>query len=587
MGNKPQNRIATFKRLLGYIGRYKFLLPVSLILALVSVALSLYIPILIGDAIDEMLGQGLVNLTVVKDILIKCVVLILITAVCQWLMSTINNRISYHVMRDMRNDAFAKIQRLPLSYLDSKSHGDAVNKVINDTDRVGEGLLLGITQVFSGLLTIVGTLFFMLRINWIVALVVVLVTPVSIFVAKFISSRTFNMFKARSCAEAEQTALIDELIGNQRVVRAFGYENRAVERFDEANDTLERVSLKAIFFSSLTNPTTRFVNSIVYAAVALSGALIAIATTGTSVPFTAGKFSCLLSYSNQYTKPFNEISGIFAEFQNALASAARVFDFIGEREEVETNGAVTMADAAGEVELDNVYFSYTAEKPLIESFSLKVKPGMRVAIVGPTGCGKTTVINLLMRFYDVNSGSISVDGNDIRSVTRHSLRGNYGMVLQDTWLKSGTVKENIAFGMPNATDDEIIKAAKSAHAHSFIKRLKNGYDTVIGENGEGLSQGQKQLICIARVMLALPPMLILDEATSSIDTRTELKIQDAFSEMMKDRTSFIVAHRLSTVREADTIIVMRDGHIIETGTHDELLSEGGFYKSLYESQFAK
>ena len=577
----------TIKKVLSYIGKYKLLLPISMLFALITVALTLYVPILIGDAIDMIIGEGAVNFDGIRPLLIKAAILIGITALSQWLMSTINNRIAYHVARDIRNDAFSHIERLPLSYIDSHSRGDTVNRVINDTERFSEGLLLGFTQVFTGVLTILGTLVFMVVINPIIAAVVVLLTPISIFIARFISSRTYSMFRERSETEGEETALIEEMLGNQKVVKAFSHENEAVERFNEVNSRLEKAALRAIFFSSLTNPTTRFINSIVYAATALVGAIIAISTAGTTAAFTVGEFACILSYSNQYTKPFNEISGIFAEFQNALASASRVFELIEAPAEIpDGERAMVLESAEGNVELSKVSFSYSPSKPLIEDLNLSVKPGQRVAIVGPTGCGKTTIINLLMRFYDVCGGSISVDGHDLRDITRDSLRASYGMVLQETWLKSGTVRENIAFGKPDATDEEIIAAAKAAHAHSFIKRLKNGYDTKIGEGGEELSEGQKQLLCITRVMLALPPLLILDEATSSIDTRTEMRIQKAFAELMRGRTSFIVAHRLSTIREADVILVMKDGHIIESGTHDELIAKGGFYHELYNSQFA-
>ena len=577
----------TIKKVLSYIGKYKLLLPVSMLFALITVALTLYVPILIGDAIDMIIGAGQVNFDGIRPLLIKAAILIGITALSQWLMSTINNRIAYHVARDIRNDAFSHIEMLPLSYIDSHSRGDTVNRVINDTERFSEGLLLGFTQVFTGVLTILGTLVFMVVINPIIAAVVVLLTPISIFIAKFISSRTYSMFRERSETEGEETALVEEMLGNQKVVKAFSHEDEAIAKFDEVNSRLEKAALRAIFFSSLTNPTTRFINSIVYAATALVGAIIAISTAGTATAFTVGEFACILSYSNQYTKPFNEISGIFAEFQNALASASRVFELIEAPAEIpEVADAIVLESAEGNVELCDVKFSYTPEKPLIEDLNLSVKPGQRVAIVGPTGCGKTTIINLLMRFYDVCDGSISVDGHDVRDITRDSLRSAYGMVLQETWLKSGTVRENIAFGKPDATDEEIIAAAKAAHAHGFIKRLKNGYDTKIGEGGEELSEGQKQLLCITRVMLALPPLLILDEATSSIDTRTEMRIQKAFAELMRGRTSFIVAHRLSTIREADVILVMKDGHIIESGTHKDLLAKGGFYYELYNSQFA-
>jgi len=576
------------KRVFKYIGRYKFFVPLSALMALVSVALTLYVPMLIGEAIDLMVGKGAVDFNEIGDILLLAGILIGVTALAQWIMSTINNRIAFHVTRDIRNEAFARLHSLPLGYIDTTSHGDIVNRIINDTDRFSEGLLLGFTQVFTGVLTIIGTLGFMLVINWQIALVVVFITPLSIFIAKFIGSRTYNMFKARSEAEAESASHISEMIGNQKTVKAFGREEESVERFNELEATLEKTTLKAIFFSSLTNPTTRFVNSVVYAAVALVGALMVIGANDTaSLAFTIGEFSVLLSYTNQYTKPFNEISGIFAEFQNALASGARVFDLIEEDSEIpDSEDAIDFVDAKGNVLLENVEFSYTEEKPLIRDLNLVCKPGERVAVVGPTGCGKTTLINLLMRFYDVDSGKIELDGHNVKDLTRRSLRASYGMVLQDTWLAEGTIKENIAFANPEATNEQIIAAAKAAHAHSFIKRLENGYETKVGEGGEGLSLGQRQLISIARVMLCLPPMLILDEATSSIDTRTEMRIQRAFSEMMEGRTSFIVAHRLSTVREADIILVMKDGQIIETGKHSELLEKGGFYSTLYNSQFA-
>ena len=582
-----KNDLGTLGRVLSYIGKYKYLLPLSILFALVFTALSLYIPILIGEAIDLIVAPGEVYLEEIFKILLLSALLIGIAALSQWLMTAINNRITFNITRDIRNDAFTKLEMLPLSYIDSTAHGDIVNRVINDTDRFSEGLLLGFTQVFTGALTIIGTLFFMLMINWQIALVVVCLTPLSIFIARFIGKRTYTMFKARSEAEADTSSVVNEMIGNRKLVRAFGYEERAQKKFDEAAKRLEKATLSAIFISSLTNPTTRFVNNVVYAMVALFGAIMVIDSAGGDLTFTIGEFSVLLSYTNQYTKPFNEISGIFAEFQNALASAARVLKLIDEKsEDPDSEDAIIYNDPKGEVELCDVAFSYDKEKSLIEGFDLSVNPGERVAIVGPTGCGKTTVINLLMRFYDIDSGRIAVDGHSIDKITRKSLRASYGMVLQDTWLSAGTIRENIAFGKPDATDEEVISAAKAAHAHSFIKRLKNGYDTILGEGGEGLSQGQRQLISIARVMLTRPEMLILDEATSSIDTRTELKIQDAFSELMEGRTSFIVAHRLSTIREADKILVMRDGKIIETGKHDELLQKGGFYSELYNSQFA-
>ena len=579
-------KIKTLKRALGYIGKYKYLLPLTVLLAIITVALTLYVPILIGDAIDLIVGKGEVDFAGILEKLSLSAILILITALAQWLMSTVNNRIAYQVVRDMRNDAFTKMERLPLSYIDTKAHGDIVNRVINDTDRFAEGLLLGFTQVFTGVLTILGTLFFMIYIDWKIALVVVLLTPMSILIARFIGSRTYKMFKLRSENEGEATALINEMIGNQKVVLAFGYGEKASERFDNVNSRLQKSTLNAIFFSSLTNPTTRFINNIVYAAVALVGGLTAVITAGGSIPFTVGQFSCILSYSNQYTKPFNEISGIFAEFQDALASCARVFEILDEKEVPADKEGATELCATGNVALDNVAFSYVPEKPLIDGFSIEARAGQRIAIVGPTGCGKTTVINLLMRFYDVCGGTITIDGKNVQDITRRSLRRSFGMVLQDTWLMSGTVKDNIAYGRPDATDEEIELAARAAHAHGFITRLKDGYDTVIGEGGDGLSQGQKQLLCIARVMLTLPPMLILDEATSSIDTRTEMRIQRAFAKMMQGRTSFIVAHRLSTIREADKIIVMNAGHIVEIGSHEELLKKGGFYYNLYNSQFA-
>ena len=577
---------STVSKVLKYIGKYKLLMLVSAILAIGIVALTLYVPILIGKSIDLIIGKGLVDINAIVKHLTLAGILILATALMQWIMSTINNKITYHVVRDMRNEAFEKLEKLPISYIDSSSKGDIVSRIISDVDQFSEGLLLGFTQLFTGVLTIIGTLAFMIAISWKIALAVVVLTPLSLVVAKFIGSKTHSMFMLRSKTNGEQTANIDETLGNQKLVIAFGEEENAKAKFDEINDRLEKASLNAIFFSSLVNPTTRFVNNVVYAAVALTGAFSVIATAGATAPFTIGELSCLLSYTNQYTKPFNEISGVITEFQNALASAARIFALIEADAEIpDKENTAVLKDASGNVELDGVSFSYDKEKKLIEDLNLSVSEGMRVAIVGPTGCGKTTLINLLMRFYDVDSGSVSVDGYDIRDITRKSLRSNIGMVLQETWVMNGTVKENIALGKPEATDEEIIAAAKASHAHGFIKRLKNGYDTVIGEGGENLSQGQKQLLSISRIMLTLPPMLILDEATSSIDTRTEIKIQEAFSKMMTGRTSFIVAHRLSTIKNADLILVMKDGNIIERGTHAELLSLGRFYRELYESQF--
>ena len=585
---KNKAGISTVSRVLGYIGKYKYLVPVSIFLAFAATALTLYIPVLIGDAIDLIIGKGAVNIQGVAALLSTAGILIGACALAQWLMSIINNRIAYSVTRDIRNEAFAKLHKLPLSDIDTLPHGDIVNRVINDTDRFCEGLLLGFTQVFTGVITIVGTMCFMLILNWQIALTVLLLTPLSIFVAKFIGGRTFNMFKKRAEDEADATSFINEMLTNQKLVRACGKEEESIDRFKVIGDRLNISSLNAIFFSSLTNPTTRFVNNLVYAAVALVGAMLIVSGDPLYPVLTIGEFSVLLSYTNQYTKPFNEISGVFAEFQNALASAARVFDLLERTEELpDGKDAVSPEHIEGRVELCDVEFSYTEDKPLIRNLNLDALKGDRIAIVGPTGCGKTTLINLLMRFYDIKSGEIRVDGCDIRHMTRRGLRSSYGMVLQDTWLSNGTIRDNIAFGRPDATDGEIIAAAKAAHAHSFIKRLPDGYDTVPGGDGEGLSQGQKQLISIARVMLTSPSMLILDEATSSIDTRTEMKIQNAFSEMMVGRTSFIVAHRLSTVREADTILVMRDGMIVETGKHDELLERGGFYAELYNSQFAK
>ena len=577
----------TLKKVLKYVQRHGFFMVMSILFAAITVALTLYTPILIGDAIDLIVGKGQVDFAGIAAILIKTGIIIGITALIQWLMNTINNRITYHVVRDIRNEAFRKIEMLPLSYIDAHPYGDIVNRVIADADQFADGLLMGFTQLFTGIVTILGTLFFLFSISWQIAIVVVIVTPLSLFIARFIANRTYRMFRVQSETRGQQTAFIDEMIGNQKVVQAFSHEGEALEEFDRINDRLADCSLKATFYSSLTNPCTRFVNSVVYAGVALAGALICIATAGAVNPFTIGQLSACLSYANQYTKPFNEISGVVTELQNALACASRLFELIEEEPQIpEPADAVELADVKGSVELNDVSFSYVPDRKLIEGLNLSVKPGQRIAIVGPTGCGKTTIINLLMRFYDVNSGSITVEGTDIRNATRNSLRSSYGMVLQETWLRSGTIRDNIVMGKPDATDEEIIAAAKASHAHSFIKRLPQGYDTVINEDGGSLSQGQKQLLCITRVMLCLPPMLILDEATSSIDTRTEIKIQDSFAKMMNGRTSFIVAHRLSTIREADVILVMKDGHIIEQGNHEELLAKNGFYANLYNSQFA-
>ena len=577
----------TLRKVLKYVQRHGFFMVLSILFAAITVALTLYTPILIGDAIDLIVGKGQVDFAGIAAILIKTGIIIGITALIQWLMNTINNRITYHVVRDIRNEAFRKIEILPLSYIDAHPYGDIVNRVIADADQFADGLLMGFTQLFTGIVTILGTLFFLFSISWKIAIVVVIVTPLSLFIARFIANRTYRMFRVQSETRGQQTAFIDEMIGNQKVVQAFSHEGEALEEFDRLNDRLADCSLRATFYSSLTNPCTRFVNSVVYAGVALAGALICIATAGAVNPFTIGQLSACLSYANQYTKPFNEISGVVTELQNALACASRLFELIEEEPQIpEPADAVELADVKGSVELNDVSFSYVPDRKLIEGLNLSVKPGQRIAIVGPTGCGKTTIINLLMRFYDVNSGSITVEGTDIRNATRNSLRSSYGMVLQETWLRSGTIRDNIVMGKPDATDEEIIAAAKASHAHSFIKRLPQGYDTVITEDGGSLSQGQKQLLCITRVMLCLPPMLILDEATSSIDTRTEIKIQDSFAKMMNGRTSFIVAHRLSTIREADVILVMKDGHIIEQGNHEELLAKNGFYANLYNSQFA-
>lgn len=574
---------ATLKKVFQYIKKYRGYLIFSIVLAALTVVSTLYIPILIGDAVDFIVDAGKVDFKSLIPVLIEMAVVILITAIAQWLMNIFNNKMTYHIVQDVRKDAFDKIEILPLKYMDAHSYGEVVSRVIADVDQFADGLLMGFTQLFTGVITILGTLLFMLSVNVRITLVVVLITPLSFLVAGFIARKTFSMFHLQSETRGEQTALIDEMIGNQKVVQAFGREKEALERFDEVNVRLEKCSLRAIFFSSITNPSTRFINSLVYTGVGITGAISVI-----NGRLSVGHLSCFLSYANQYTKPFNEISGVVTELQNAIACAGRIFELIEEEPQIaEKENAVALNDVDGMVNLEHVYFSYEADKKLIEDFNLSVKPGQRIAIVGPTGCGKTTLINLLMRFYDVNSGSIKVMGEDIRNVTRKSLRAAYGMVLQETWLKTGTIRDNIIMGKPDATEEEILIAAKASHAHNFIKRLPNGYDTVIAEDGGNLSQGQKQLLCITRVMLCLPPMLILDEATSSIDTRTELKIQNAFATMMKGRTSFIVAHRLSTIKEADVILVMKDGNIIEQGNHKELLAKGGFYANLYNSQFSK
>ena len=577
-----KNNKEIIKKVLDYIGKYKIFLLLSIILAAISVALTLYIPILTGNAVDCILGPGQVDFAGILVILKKMTVIILLTAIVQWLMNACNNKITYQVIRDVRDEAFRKLEILPLKYIDSHAHGDIVSRISADVDQFSDGLLMGFTQLFTGVITIIGTLLFMISINVTTTLIVVVLTPLSFFIANFIAKRTFRMSKLQSETRGEQTALIDEMIGNEKVVKAFSREEKVIEQFDEVNNRLEKASVKAIFFSSLTNPCTRFVNSLVYAGVGIVGAFLAIRGR-----ISVGQLSSFLSYANQYTKPFNEISGVVTELQNAIACAGRIFEFIEEEPQIpDAEDAIVLKQPKGEIDIQDVAFSYTEDQKLITDLNLHVKPGQRVAIVGPTGCGKTTVINLLMRFYDVNKGSIQVDGVDIRKLTRDSLRKGYGMVLQETWLKSGTIKDNIIMGKPDATMEEVIAAAKASHAHSFIKRLPNGYDTVISEDGGSLSQGQKQLLCITRVMLCLPPILILDEATSSIDTRTEIKIQKAFATLMEGRTSFIVAHRLSTIREADIILVMKDGNIIEQGNHETLLAKGGFYAGLYQSQFS-
>ena len=582
MAGKDSFQKKTLKKVLKKIRPYTPLVIISLIFAVITVSLTLYFPLLTGKAVDCIISEGNVDFIKIRPIIFQMAVIAALTAVSQWAMNICNNKITYNVTRDIRDEAFKKIEILPLKYIDNHSSGDIVSRVIADVDQFADGLLMGFTQLFTGILTILGTLFFMFSVNVTISIVVLLVTPISLFVAAFIAKRTYKMFRVQSETRGEETAYIDEMIGNQKVVHAFGREEKSLEKFDEINKRLERASLLATFFSSITNPSTRFVNSLVYTSVGIVGAFSVIYGR-----LSVGQLSAFLSYANQYTKPFNEISGVVTELQNAIACAARIFELIEEEPQVpDSPDAVVLGEAEGNVNLENVAFTYVPDKKLIENLNLSVKSGQRIAIVGPTGCGKTTLINLLMRFYDVDSGSISVDGNDIRNITRKSLRSNYGMVLQDTWLKTGTIKENIIMGKPDATDEEIIAAAKASHADSFIRRLPDGYDTFITEDGGSLSQGQKQLLCITRVMLCLPPILILDEATSSIDTRTELKIQNAFQQMMKGRTSFIIAHRLSTIQDADVILVMKDGHIIEQGNHKELLEKNGFYAKLYNSQFA-
>ena len=575
-------RKGTLKQVLRYVGKYPFSLSLTLVLAIVTVGFTLYVPILVGDAIDCIVDKGQVDFSALKVIFFKIGASVAVTAVAQWLMSVFNNKITFEVVKDIRADAFAKISRLPLKYLDSHSHGDTVSRIIADADQFADGLLMGFTQFFTGIMTILGTLAFMLALSWQIALVVVFVTPLSLFIAKYISSHTYTFFKKQSETRGEQTAFTEEIISNLKTVQAFSHEKANEEKFDEINKRLEKYSLDASFYSSLPNPTTRFVNNIVYALVALIGALYIVSGRG----FSVGNLTTFLSYANQYTKPFNEISGVVTELQNALACAARIFELLDEAEQPSDAGNRVLGRAEGNVSLESACFSYVPEQKLIEDFSLKVRAGERVAIVGPTGCGKTTLINLLMRFYDVTGGAVKVEGEDVREITRRSLRSNYGMVLQETWLKSGTVRDNIKMGRPSATDEEMYAAAKASHADGFIRRLSEGYDTVLSEEGGSLSQGQKQLLCIARIMLCLPPMLILDEATSSIDTRTEMKISDAFNKLTEGRTSFVVAHRLSTIRTADTILVMNAGQIVEQGTHGELLEKRGFYYKLYNSQFS-
>ena len=574
----------TIKKVLNRLKKYRFAIVVSILLAAVTAATALYVPKIVGEAIDLIVGKNDVDFGGIASLLVRLGIVVGATGILQWIMGVVNNRITFGVVRDLRNEAAEKLKTLPISFIDAHYHGDIVSRVIADADQFADGLLLGFSQLFTGVVTILLTLGFMLAINPLIALIVVVLTPVSLFIAAFIAKNTHKMFSLRSETRGEQTAMINELIGQTKVVRAFGHEQKATEEFDEVNERLRKCSLRATFFSSIVNPSTRFVNGLIYAAVSLAGALAVIASGGASL--SVGGLTCLLSYATQYAKPFNEISGVVTEMQNALVCAERLFSLIEEPSEISDEGKETLTDVEGRVTAENVCFSYVKDKKLIENLNLSVEHGQRIAIVGPTGCGKSTIINLLMRFYDVCSGAIKVDGKDIRDITRDSLRAGYGMVLQETWLRSGTVRENIIMGKPDATDEEVVAAAKKSHAHGFITRLPNGYDTVLSEDGGRLSQGQKQLLCITRVMLALPPMLILDEATSSIDTRTEQQIQKAFAEMMKGRTSFIVAHRLSTIREADLILVMKDGRIIEQGTHDELLAKKGFYSELYESQFA-
>lgn len=576
------NNKQTIKRVLHYIKGYRLMVILSFVFAAVSVAATLYAPILVGDAIDLIVGPGNVDFDGIKSIIVRLLIVIAVTVLAQWLMNIFNNHITYSIVKDIRIETFNTIEELPLSYIDSHQHGDIVSRIVSDIDQFADGLLMGFTQLFTGVVTIAGTLIFMMTINVPIALVVVVLTPVSLFVAAFIAKRTYKLFQSQSETRGELTSLVDEMVGEQKIVQAFSYEDDALERFDEINERLEKDSMNATFYSSITNPSTRFVNSLVYTSVGIIGALLSIKGR-----LSIGQLTCFLSYANQYTKPFNEISNVITELQNAMACAARVFELIDEpRQTEDADDAYKLTNPKGEIDIENVSFSYVKDKKLITDLNLKVKPGMRVAIVGPTGCGKSTLINLLMRFYDVDKGSIKVDSKNITDIKRSSLRNSYGMVLQETWLKAGTIRDNIAYGKKDATDEEIINAAKMAHAHSFIKRLPDGYDTVISEDGGNLSQGQKQLLCITRVMLLMPPMLILDEATSSIDTRTEIRIQKAFNRMMQGRTSFIVAHRLSTIREADIILVMKNGNIIEQGSHDELLRRGGFYSELYNSQFA-